>query len=197
VIKIIDDFLSENNTLEELYRFFHYAGSWQFDFFPSKYVWGNKHRDQTEKYICKIIRILPTIDPAFNSNGFEVWVNSLDKEVNHLSHHVDCDETAENIETAKKTAVIFLGGDDDMEGGELVMDTNGYHPGYKFETSIYDLKNRSEAEGWLKIPYRPNRLVIFEGNMAHGVLPIKHLQQGTSRISLMISCWDKKIEIMR
>tara|TARA_R100000951_G_scaffold22853_1_gene18839 strand:- start:671 stop:1264 length:594 start_codon:yes stop_codon:yes gene_type:complete len=197
VIKIIDDFLCDDNILEELYRFFHYAGSWQFDFFTNKYVWSPKHKDKTENYICKIIRTLPTIDPAFNSNGYEVWANCLGSEMNHLNHHVDCDEGTDDIETAKKTAVIFLGGDDDLEGGELVMDTNQYHSGYKFETNIYKLKERSEDEEWLKIPYKPNRLVIFEGNMAHGVLPIKHIQQGTSRVSLMISCWDKTIEVVR
>ena len=197
MIKIIDDFLDNENILEELYRFFHYAGSWQFDFFTNKYVWASKHKDKTEDYICKIIRSLPSIDPAFNSNGYEVWVNSLDTDIDHLSHHVDCDEGSEGVETAKKTAVIFLGGDDSLEGGELVMDTNGYHPGYKFETNIYSMKERAEAEGWLKIPYKPHRLVIFEGNMAHGVLPITHMQAGTSRISLMISCWVKKVDIVR
>lgn len=70
MIKIIDDFLCDDNILEELYRFFHYAGSWQFDFFTNKYVWSPKHKDKTENYICKIIRTLPTIDPAFNSNGY-------------------------------------------------------------------------------------------------------------------------------
>lgn len=197
MIKILDDFLSEDDILEELYKFFHYAGSWQFDFFSNKYVWAKRQKDKTEHLICKIIRKLPTIDPTFNSNGFEVWANVLDKDVSHLSHHVDCDEFAEGIEPAKKTAVIFLGGDDRLEGGELVMDTDGYYPDYKFEENIYDLKERSEKEGWLKIPYKPNRLVIFEGNMAHGVLPIKHLQTGTSRISLMISCWDKEVRIKR
>lgn len=197
MITILDDFLSEDDTLEELYRFFHYAGSWQFDFFPNKYIWAKRQKDKTEHLICKIIRMLPTIDAAFNSNGFEVWANVLDKDITHLSHHVDCDEFAEDIEPAKKTAVIFLGGDDRLEGGELVMDTNGYYPDYKFEENIYDLKERSEKEGWLKIPYKPNRLVIFEGNMAHGVLPIKHLQSGTSRVSLMISCWDKEVKIKR
>lgn len=197
MITILDNFLSEEDTFEELYKFFHYAGSWQFDFFPNKYVWASRQKDKTEHLICKIIRKLHTVDPAFNSNGYEVWANVLDGDVAHLHHHVDCDEFAEGIEPAKKTAVIFLGGDDDMEGGELVMDTNEYYPDYKFEDNIYDLQSRSEKEGWLKIPYKPNRLVIFTGNMAHGVLPIKHMRTGSSRISLMISCWDKEVKIKR
>lgn len=197
MITILDDFLSEEDTIEELYKFFHYAGQWQFDFFKKKYVWANRQKDRTEHLICKIIRKLVTIDPVFDSVGFEVWVNVLEDGPDHLHHHVDCDEFAEGVKPAKKTAVIFLGGDDNIEGGELVMDTNGYYPDYKFEDNIYDLKKRSEEEGWLKIPYKPNRLVIFEGNLAHGVLPIQHIKPGTSRISLMISCWDKEVGIRR
>ena len=77
MIKIEDDFLCQETILDDLYSFFHYAGSWQFDFFSDKYVWGNKHKDKTESDICKIIRELPNIDPGFSGKGYEVWVNGL------------------------------------------------------------------------------------------------------------------------
>jgi hypothetical protein len=196
MIKIEDDFLYGEAILDDLYSFFHYVGSWQFDFFCEKYVWGKKHKDKTESDICKIIRALPNVDPGFTGKGYEVWVNVLDADNNHLSHHVDCDEEAEGVEPAKKTAVIFLGGDD-IEGGELVMDTEEYSPGYLFESNIYNLLERANKDKWVKIDYKPNRLVIFDSNYAHGVLPIKHIKKGTSRISLVISCWDKKIKVQR
>jgi hypothetical protein len=196
MIKIEDDFFGGDSTLDDLYSFFHYAGSWQFDFFSDKYVWGKKHKDKTESDICKIIRSLANVDPGFTGKGYEVWVNVLDHNNNYLHHHVDCDEEVEGIEPAKKTAVLFLGGDE-IEGGELVMDPEPYQPGYFFEEDIYNLAERSKANKWLKIEYKPSRLVIFEGNHAHGVLPIRHMQSGSSRISLMISCWDKKIKVQR
>jgi hypothetical protein len=196
MIKIEDDFLCQETILEDLYSFFHYSGSWQFDFFSDKYVWGNKHKDKTESDICKVIKSLSTLDPGFTGKGYEVWVNVLDGTNNHLHHHIDCDEEIEGIDPAKKTAVVFLGGDE-IEGGELVMDTYEYESGYSFEKNIYDLAERSQRENWLKLDYKPNRLIIFEGAHAHGVLPIKYVKTGTSRISLMISCWDKKIKVQR
>ena len=196
MIKIEDDFLCKETILDDLYSFFHYAGSWQFDFFCDKYVWGKKHKDKTESNICKIIRELPNLDPGFTGKGYEVWVNVLDAENNHLNHHVDCDEEADGIEPAKKTAVIFLGGDE-IEGGELVVDTDEYSPGYRFEENIYNLVERATKDKWLKIDYKPSRVVIFDSNYAHGVLPIRHIKKGTSRISLVISCWDKKIKVQR
>jgi hypothetical protein len=196
VIKIQDNFLCEENVLDDLYTFFHYAGSWQFDFFTDNYVWSKKHASATEHKICQIIRKLTELEPRFAGKGYEVWVNVMDSDNHCLAHHIDCDEEADGIEPAKATAVIHLGGDL-LEGGELIVDTGGYHRDYKFEGDIYKLQERAQAAGWLSIDYRPNRLIIFDSNYPHAVLPIKHNNPGTSRVSLMISSWDKKIKVNR
>ena len=83
-----------------------------------------------------------------------------------------------------------------MEGGELVIDTNEGAIQAGFYDNIYDLK-KNLNNGWITIPYKYNRLILFDSNYPHAILPITRIKQGESRIGLTISSWDKKIKVQR
>jgi len=196
MIKIIDNFYKDTDLLDDLYRYFYYAGTWQFDFFSHTYVWKEKQHTKIEKQICTLIRRLCVTEPKFAGKGYESWVNVLNRDVDHLNHHVDCDEEAEGIQPAKMTALLYLGSEEGLKGGEFVIDTNEDALQGKFYENIYDLKKNLDS-GWIKIPYRYNRLVLFDSNYPHAILPITDIKNGESRIGLTISSWDKKIKVIR
>jgi hypothetical protein len=196
MIKIIDNFYKDTDLLDYLYNYFYYTGSMQFEFFPHKYVWKEKQSNEVEAKICQLIRRLSVVEPNFGSKGYEPWANVINLEVDHLNHHVDCDEAAEGLKPAKMSAVLYLGSEDGMEGGEIAIDTNEGAMHGKFYENIYDLKKNLDS-GWIKIPYKYNRLILFDSGYPHAVLPITNIKQGESRVALTISCWDKKIEVQR
>ena len=196
MLTIIDNWTNSTNLLDSLYKYFYYSGAWQFDFMPNKYVNKKKQNTEVETTICSLIRQICCDKPKFKAKGYEAWANVLDTEVNHLNHHVDCDEEAEGIEPAKMTAIIYLGSGEEMEGGELVIDTNEGAIQAGFYDNIYDLK-KNLNNGWITIPYKYNRLILFDSNYPHAILPITRIKQGESRIGLTISSWDKKIKVQR
>lgn len=196
MLKIIDNFYQNTDLLDDLYKFFYYAGTWQFDYFSHKYVWKEKQSTKTEEQVCTLIRRICVTNPKFSAKGYESWINVLDKDTNYLDHHVDCDEEAEGIEPAKMTAVLYLGGEDGLEGGELAVDLSEGSTHAGFYENIHDLEKNLDSD-WIKIPYRYNRLVLFDSNYPHAILPIKNIKEGQSRIGLSISSWDKKVNIIR
>ncbi len=196
MLKIIDNFIKNTDILDELYKYFHYSGSWQLDFLPHKYVFGGNYNSRTDNLICSIIKDICTYEIGFSGKGYEAWVNVLTKDINHLNHHVDCDEFAEEIAPAKNTAVIYLGDSENLEGGELAINLNAFEETTVFYNNIYDLEKNLD-NSWIKVPYKFNRSVIFDSNYPHAILPIKHLAPHKSRIGLTISSWDRKIKINR
>jgi len=198
MIAIYDDFFEEeSNILDELYLFFYYAGGWQFDFFNKDYILNNRNKPEVENKIEKLIKKICTIDHSFAAKeGYEVWVNVIDKNNKGLDLHIDCNEYAEYNDPAKKTAVIYLGRDEELIGGELIMHMNEISDSFKFPLSLYDAEKQMNNE-WLKIPYRSHRLILFNSGYPHGVLPIKNIPKGNSRITMTISSWDKPIKVKR
>ena len=201
MIKIIDNFFEDTDMLDNIYRYFYYAGQWQFDFFTHKYVWKKKQNTDIETDIATIIRTLCTLEPKFAGKGYEVWINMHDKENFFLPHHVDCEEAARGeIKPSKMTATIYLGSEENMEGGDLAIDTEPYSPSTEFSEDIYDLEkevNKNQYNNWLKVPYKYNRLVLFNEAYPHAILPIKAMKKGNARITLIISSWDREIEVIR
>ena len=201
MIKVIDDYYKDTDLLDDLYRHFFYAGQWQFEFFPHSYVWKEKQSSSVEQKICTLIRRICVTEPSFAGKGYEAWVNVLDKDNDHLHHHVDCEEAVENeVKPAKMTVTIYLGSEDNLEGGELVVDTQGYVPSLKLHNDIYNLVREvkeNTLNNWITIPYKYNRIVLFDGNYPHAVLPIRNIRQGNARITLTISSWDRKIKVKK
>ena len=201
MIKVMDNYYSKTDLLDDIYRHFYYAGQWQFEFFSHNYVWKEKQSSDIEQKICTLIRRICVTEPQFAGKGYEVWVNVLDKDNDHLHHHVDCEEAVENeIKPAKMTATVYVGPEDDLEGGELALDTQEYIPSTDCYSDIYDVVRdvkKNILNNWITIPYKYNRVVLFDGNYPHAVLPIRNIKKGNARITLTISSWDRKIEVKR
>ena len=75
MLKIIDNFYQNTDLLDDLYRFFYYAGTWQFDYFSHKYVWKEKQSTKTEEQVCTLIRRICVTNPKFSARGYESWIN--------------------------------------------------------------------------------------------------------------------------
>jgi len=199
MIKIIDNFIKNTDDIDWLYNFFNHSGSYQFDFMPKAYINKGKHNSELEKRICGIIKEFCAAELAYNGVGYEPWVNVLDKNNDHLQHHVDCSEEEEGIVPAKLTASLYLGPSDNMKGGEIAININPYDKDERetfiYET-IYDVKNALDDE-WIIIPYKYNRMVMFDSRLPHAVLPITKINPSESRVTFISACWDKKIKVKK
>jgi len=201
MIKIIDNFLEDTEDLDWLYSYFKHAGSYQFDFMPKSYVNKRKHTSEVENRLCKIIKAFCSADLSYAAvEGYEPWVNVLDIGNDHLHHHVDCSEEEEGIVPAKFTATLYLGpSDESIKGGELAINVNPYNESeentFPYDT-IYDVI-KSFDDDWIIIPYRYNRMIMFDSTLPHAVLPIKHITPNESRISFMSASWDKTIKVKK
>ena len=134
-----------------------------------------------------------------------------------LHLHVDCDEDYYNltqiIQPPKYTSVLYLGPDHDLEGGELALNLNGidYAESHDLDHNEHDTienkqKNcisdmqahviRRDTENWLTIPYRYNRLIVFDPHYPHCVLNIKKgTTKNTPRIGITMAAWDHDVNI--
>ena len=197
MITIIDNFLEDTTSLDWLYDFFRLTGTYQFDFMPHSYINKKSKQALADHHVSNIIKELCASNIKYVAKGYEAWVNVLTMGEDHLHYHVDCDEEAEGIVPAKMTATLYLGPSEGMEGGDLAINTTPYinNSTFKYKT-IYDLKKDIDND-WLVIPYKYNRLVMFDSNYPHAVLPITNLPMQESRISLNISAWDKTIRVQK
>jgi len=199
MLKIIDNFLEDTDNLDWLYNYFKHIGSYQFDFMPKSYVSKGKHDSEVKARLCSVIKEFCAAELAYTGAGFEPWINVLDIANDHLNYHVDCDEQENGVVPAKLTATLHLGPSDDMEGGEIAINVNPYNESdedtFVYDT-IYDLKKDLDDD-WIIIPYRYNRMIMFDSSLPHAVLPIKRITPNESRITFMSACWDKKIKVKK
>ena len=134
-----------------------------------------------------------------------------------LHLHVDCDEDYYNltqiIQPPKYTSVLYLGPDHDLEGGELALNLNGidyaesHDLGYnqhdaienKQKNCISDMQAhviRQDTQNWFTIPYKYNRLIVFDPHYPHCVLNIKKgTTKNTPRIGITMAAWDHEVSI--
>ena len=196
MIKIIDNFLDDTENIDWLYNYFKHTGSYQFDFMSKTEVNRGKHDSELESRICNLIKSFCSADLAYIGEGYEPWVNVLDRDNDHLHHHVDCSEEEGKIVPAKLTASLYLGPSEGLEGGEIAINVNSYTEGmFKYDT-IYDVKKDLDSD-WIVIPYKYNRMIMFDSTLTHAVLPIKNIKPNESRITFVAACWDKKIKVKK
>jgi len=194
MLSIVNNFL-EKNTLDKIYNFFYYAGQWQFDFFKNENKY--KRKSDIENIFDSIIDTICLIDPSFKSlAGYEVWVNVITKQNEGLDFHVDCNEYADYFDTANKTAVLHIGKDRDLLGGDLLIDMTPVTEDYIFPKNIYEA-DKNTTNKFFRIPFKDNRLILFNSHYPHGVSPIKNIGLHSCRIAISISAWDKEIKIKR
>lgn len=140
--------------------------------------------------------------------GFEVWVNSLPDDFSReylaggmggLNYHIDKDENAlansngKNLIPSLYAATLYVSPDEsEMVGGDIYVDTSGLDNYYKYYkgNQVIDLNTGS----WVKIPFKKNRLVIFDGTYPHFVDPIIDIKKNSKRVGIQINPWDRELE---
>lgn len=132
--------------------------------------------------------------------GFEVWGNTMSYD-SKLDLHVDCDEhTLDNTGVLKNplfTSVLYLGPKHCIHGGELAINLtqpiNSFSDVEQMSFNINENEIKRDNINWFKIPYRYNRLVVFEATRPHLVLDIHGGTERSARSSLTMAAWDREI----
>ena len=141
--------------------------------------------------------------------GFESWSNLMQDDGLHL--HVDCDEKHYNncceILPPKYTLVFYTGPKNSIIGGELAVNLNGKH--YFNDNTINSWLNKNadiqkepekikkDTENWITIPYKYNRLVVFNPKSPHCVFDVQSGTESQGRSTFTMAAWDKEIHVLR
>ena len=136
--------------------------------------------------------------------GFEVW-NNLMVSSHVLYLHVDCDEythqTHNRIVNPLYTSVLYLGPKNGLVGGELALSLKytfkDLDKNIDYDSITLEGENATSGEDWLKIPYRYNRLVVFDSTRPHLVTEIKEgATEENPRIGLTMAAWDYEVKTL-
>lgn len=142
-----------------------------------------------------------------NIHGFECWSNSTRFGL-HL--HVDCDEKYYNdnliILPPKYTSVFYTGPKNSIVGGELAINLNGqeYFNNNTINSWLHNNINiqqepekiKKDTENWITVPYKYNRLVVFDPKYPHCVLDMESNAENQSRSTFTMAAWSKEIEVL-
>lgn len=144
--------------------------------------------------------LLATQEPSLV--GFEIWNNALpaDYTGKHLAggygglnYHVDKDENAlPDLVLPLYATTLYLSPEkNEMNGGAIYIDTNGLesYQTYKLGEKVLDMN----TDTWVKIPFKPNRMVIFDSRYPHFVEPIIDIKKGKKRLGIQINPWDREL----
>jgi len=147
--------------------------------------------------------------------GFESWFNLMKdgsgRFTDGLHLHVDCDEKYYHdnltILPPKYTLVFYAGPKNSIVGGELAINLNGQE--YFNDNTINSWldknagiqqqpeKIKKDTKNWITIPYKYNRLVVFDPKYPHCVLDVESGTENQGRSTFTIAAWDKEIEVLR
>lgn len=176
-IHIFDDIVEKPEIFEPLYN--KVVSGKRINFFAS-YPLNEKQFEKTNKIILSIIKEvwlekLKLYTDWDKVEKFEVWSNLG----SNSSYHLDKDEAADCFIPPKWASALYIGPNRKIKSGELAINTKGYMEFLKNQEPT----NFDGAE-WLKIPYKFNRMVIFNPFLPHKVLP-----GDNKRVSLALNIW--------
>ena len=158
-----------------------------------------------KNYIYDIIHQTWTKKLSFFENivGFEVWSNLMTPD-NVLDLHCDVyeyhhDLTGEVIHPLY-TSVLYLGPKNQIEGGELRMSLKHTDADILLPQGYQKVDEEGRAEktnhDWISVPFRYNRLVVFDPKRPHLITNIKSgASKEHPRIGLTMAAWDSEITI--
>ena len=134
---------------------------------------------------------------------FEAWCNSYydpyhnqPQDKSGLPYHIDKDEdlylSTKKISTPSYASLIYLGPKSSISGGDLYINTEGLCHFKKFEENGSKELDLNSPD-WIKIKFKYNRFVIFDGSFPHLVSPVINHSPNQPRVGLAINLWDRKI----
>ena len=166
--------------------------------------------DPEKNYLYKIIHQTWIEKLKFSQEkivGFEVWSNLMDPN-NILDLHCDVDEFTEQL-TGKTvhpmyTSVLYLGPKNELIGGSLRL--NLKYNSHEIIKASKEIQSKLREEGeqeeksnqdWLTIPFKYNRLVVFDPKRPHLITKIKDgATAELPRIGLTMAAWDYELTIL-
>lgn len=199
---VLDDFL-EPSLIDEAYSSINKK-----DFDPFFVKKGEV--DPEKNYLYKIIHQTWIEKLKFSQEkivGFEVWSNLMDPN-NILDLHCDVDEFTEQL-TGKTvhpmyTSVLYLGPKNELTGGSLRL--NLKYDSHEIIKTSKEVQSKLREEGereekssqdWLTIPFKYNRLVVFDPKRPHLITKIKDgATAELPRIGVTMAAWDYELTIL-
>ena len=134
--------------------------------------------------------------------GFELWSNALPADYTYkhlaggiggLNYHVDKDENAlpDLVLPMYGTTFSLSREKNEMNGGAIYLDTNGLdsYEVHKYGEKVLDMN----TDTWVKIPFKPNRMIIFDSSYPHFVEPIIDIKKDKKRLGFQINPWDREL----
>ena len=215
-ILILDDVIDDTTYIDELYDIFvHQNINISID--PPNFIYKND-LDCREEYsdIDNILRdIIYEIwmqkahflikDRMSELVGFECWNNNLPNENltnvslpggnSGLNYHLDKDEVAAKngeLHLPMFATAFYIGPKEGLNGGELYVNTKGIEHYENYSGGLVDYK---DDNSWLKIPYKYNRVVIFDATCPHFVMPVVVAPLNQKRCSVAINAWNRDLGI--
>ena len=135
--------------------------------------------------------------------GFECWNNNLPNDSQAktlaggnagLNYHLDKDEVAYSrtgeLRLPMFATAFYAGPKEGLNGGDLMLNVRGQEHYYEYQGGLIDY---TDEENWVKLPYRYNRMCIFDSNYPHFVMPIVAAPMGQKRCSIAINAWHTEI----
>jgi|TARA_R110000824_G_scaffold106642_2_gene252287 hypothetical protein len=135
-----------------------------------------------------------------NPVGFEIWVNSLPETsfnnsslaggVGGLNYHLDKDEGSSDLRLPLFGTALYLGPREGINGGEIMINTRGLEHFESYQGGLIDL---NDTENWIEIPFKFNRMVVFDPHFPHFVKPVIAFPEGKKRLCIAINVWDQEL----
>lgn len=133
--------------------------------------------------------------------AFEIWTNKLPNQSfqntelaggnGGLNLHLDKDEELPELSSPVYASAFYLGPKKGITGGELYINTKGtkYLQEYNLDREKYIDLNSQE---WIKVPFRYNRVVLFDSSYPHFVAPIISHPSKQHRVTIAVNAWNKE-----
>ncbi len=154
-----------------------------------------------EAVVSHLIRLLDFIpgEAARQSHGFEIWTShSYRTEHNNCYLHIDNDEalrtSAGTVRAPLIGTILHLGPDSGLVGGETLFtddhDLCLTHPPFQFHDWTTLTANPERVQ---VVEQRAGRLVVFDGQLAHGRGPVLDHPEQSPRIVFLANLWGARI----
>lgn len=149
-------------------------------------------------HLRRVLGMLPA-DARLAAVAVELWFTHYHQpnpsEIVYL--HTDSNHTmpgwAEATRVPMWGTILYLGPEAHLLGGETSFCTEQPIPD-AMAASLHESIPREDARRlsreWVDVPHKANRLVIFDGALAHFVAPVKALPPGEPRIAMLVNFWD-------
>jgi hypothetical protein len=133
-------------------------------------------------------------------DGFEIWRNHTLEYPEKVALHYDNDEVLRSltreIVTPLVGSIMYLGPSTIESGGTFFCLDDGkvqQHKNLLFQSLPWKDVHAALGASSLIVPFRTGRLVVFNGSLAHCVVPFAKTSDSKPRVALLVNAWAKRI----